>query len=1135
VSSNLFDALATELGKVVAPLADAIGYPQALDGLLAEIGASAESAGGDSLATALSAIVELAGQIEQLGAQTDPSIAEIAALLEASRKVFNAVNALSSAGNPAAAFETFGTDLASLLVILYLWNWHSLGHAIAILATVIDPADGTRVQPPVVADGQVTRMPFELERFRFGQLGALVQDPVAALKAEYLTPLATVADANTMADKLFPRVVTVLRGIGITCRFGFDPADAALLGDSAQLVDRALIVYVSDLLNDAAVEAGVIFTLSSADRGDLGLVVSPFGSLTKTWQARSWNLEIDLGAEVQGFAVGHQGFTLLASAGTSEIDAKFTATLPNTTVGPAYVIGTPSGTRVEIGGADLGLQTTLAEVHQSLTLSADVSKSAIVVASGDGDGFLSSVLPKDGLRAEFDFGLAWSNDGGLHLRGAAGLDATLPIGINIGGVLQVPTMHLGLYAKDDGGQAEVSASVALSIGPLRAIVDRVGVTSDLTSPAGGGNLGPVEFSFDFKPPSGVGLTVDSAGVSGGGFLSFGQHEYSGVLQLVFNDVALQAFGLITTQVAGGAGYSLLALIDANFPPIQLGWGFTLNGVGGLLAVHRSADVDGLRAAVTAGKVAFLFPTKAITNAGQLLGQLDTVFPTAPGRFLFGPMALIGWGTPTVVTAAVAVIVELPSPVRIVLVARLEAKLPTPSAPVIHLNMDALGVLDLSQSQLSLDATLFDSKLVTFAMSGDMSLRADWGTQREFLLAVGGFHPRFTPPADFPTLKRITIDMPSGIISKLRLAAYLALTSNSVQFGAQLDVFIGVSGCGLSGHLGFDALLQLDPFHFDADISGSVAIRAAGDDFASVSLDATLSGPAPWNIAGKFKIHIIFFSVHVSFSQSWGQNTPTQLPSAVDVAGLLSAALADPRNWNSQLPAGVSPLVTTRQIDDATAIFADPSARLEVHEQVVPLGLAITRFGSASVSGANQFAITDMRVGNQTMTCDAVQDDFAPAQFFDLSDQDKLARPSFERHDAGAVMHDSLLSNGTPQPKSIDFETFYIDTPGQIRTDEGVPQPFPWNDIEVVMLTGSAAQKPISRAGARRYSAPGTPIHVAEPAFVLVDTTTLAPQGATPTGKTTYSDTAALLAATLTAHPNQHNTLQIIATHETAAA
>ena len=51
-----------------------------------------------------------------------------------------------------------------------------------------------------------------------------------------------------------------------------------------------------------------------------------------------------------------------------------------------------------------------------------------------------------------------------------------------------------------------------------------------------------------------------------GFLSFlsAQHEYSGVLQLQFNDLALQAFGLITTQVAGADGYSLLALVDANF-------------------------------------------------------------------------------------------------------------------------------------------------------------------------------------------------------------------------------------------------------------------------------------------------------------------------------------------------------------------------------------------------------------------------------------------------------------------------------------------------------------------------------------------------------------------------------------------
>ena len=605
-----------------------------------------------------------------------------------------------------------------------------------------------------------------------------------------------------------------------------------------------------------------------------------------------------------------------------------------------------------------------------------------------------------------------------------------------------------------------------------------------------------------------------------------------MLHLKFNDLALQAFGLITTQVAGGQGYSLLALIDADFPPIQLGWGFALDGVGGLLAVHRTASVDALRAAVKSGKISsILFPTSPISNASQILGTLDTLFPTAPGRFLFGPMALIGWGTPTVLTAAIAVILELPEPIEIILLAKLTAQLPTPSAPLVKLNMDALGVLDLTQDDLSLDASLFDSKLISFPITGDMALRANWSSQREFLLAIGGFHPQFNPPSGFPSLNRVAINMPSGVVSKLRLAAYLALSSNCVQFGATLDVFIGVSDCGISGHLGFDALLQLNPFHFTADISGSVAITIGGDDLASVSLDASLSGPAPWNIAGSFKIHIIFFDVHKSFSETWGLSAPSQQTSTMDVGALLNTALADPRNWNSQLPAGVSTLVATRRIDDASSVFAHPLALLEVHEQVVPLGLAITHFGEAVPSGATEFSITDFRVGNQSTTHTAVQDDFAPAQFFDLSDSDKLSRPSFERHDAGAIMSGNLVTTGTSFAKTIDYESFFINIPGVVTVDEGVPQPFPWGVLPIIMRTGSAALKAISQAGKLRYAAPGNPITVAEPVFTVASTGTLTAATTPAAAGTTYSDAAAALKSALATSPTLRDSLQIVASHE----
>jgi hypothetical protein len=65
------------------------------------------------------------------------------------------------------------------------------------------------------------------------------------------------------------------------------------------------------------------------------------------------------------------------------------------------------------------------------------------------------------------------------------------------------------------------------------------------------------------------------------------------------------------------------------------------------------------------------------------------------------MAEIGWGTPTVITASVAVILELPEPIQIVLIADIEAKLPDPSAPLIHLKIDALGVLDSARANCRL--------------------------------------------------------------------------------------------------------------------------------------------------------------------------------------------------------------------------------------------------------------------------------------------------------------------------------------------------------------------------------------------------------------------------------------------------
>jgi hypothetical protein len=81
------------------------------------------------------------------------------------------------------------------------------------------------------------------------------------------------------------------------------------------------------------------------------------------------------------------------------------------------------------------------------------------------------------------------------------------------------------------------------------------------------------------------LAIDAPAVVGGGYLRFDPQkaEYSGILQLeVAETIAVKAIGLLTTRMPDGSqGFSLVIIMSAEgFAPIQLGFGFTLTGIGG---------------------------------------------------------------------------------------------------------------------------------------------------------------------------------------------------------------------------------------------------------------------------------------------------------------------------------------------------------------------------------------------------------------------------------------------------------------------------------------------------------------------------------------------------------------------------
>ena len=93
----------------------------------------------------------------------------------------------------------------------------------------------------------------------------------------------------------------------------------------------------------------------------------------------------------------------------------------------------------------------------------------------------------------------------------------------------------------------------------------------------------------------------------------------------------------------------------------------------------------------------------------------------------------------------------------------------------------------------------------------MGLLVAFGDDANFVVSVGGFHPRFSPPPlPFPSPRRIAISLLNTPVARMRVEGYFAVTSNTVQFGARVEVFFGLDVLNVKGHLAFDALFQFSP-------------------------------------------------------------------------------------------------------------------------------------------------------------------------------------------------------------------------------------------------------------------------------------------------------------------------------------
>ena len=1094
-AAGTLETIALELSKIFSPLKDISGASNTelqtgtAASFLRELGLNISDAQESALVTPFSTtadkVTQLLGKTKDLIAAIDAeNISDIISISGAVIGLikdiitgFTAIkNALVSAGIPSVDASVIPEKMMNYLLHEYIEKIPGLNPVLEFLNIL-------EVDEHNVGSTDPLNPPFNIYTFHFDEIGNWLSNAGNQMKTLYNWGADTF-DGKTLLDKT-DKILTRLNL-------------PSLYDSVANKLDTGLVEVVPK--TDISPK-GLLFTVKSA-----------FTSGTQTVNGDDWNVQSKVDVTLPtnaGIIVQSNGKISIQPPDNTDIHGEvslvWTAHKQND---DAFVlIGEAGGSRFEIGTFIIGVSTKLtwdianSKANGEFKIEGSINKCKVIINASGADGFLATLLPSSGFEADFDLTLGISSTAGFYIGGSSSFEINLPLHVQLG---PITLDGFSLSIKPANGQIPIglAASLTGSLGPIEVAIQDIGAKAIFSFPPNNsGNLGPAQLDIGFLPPKGVGLSIDASVVKGGGFILFDpdKGEYAGALQLSIEDtIQVSAIAIINTKMPDGSkGFSLLIIISVSFEPgISLSMGFFLSGLGGMLGINRTINVDALRDGVKNDAIEqIMFPQDIIANINTLLPQIKSIFPIKQDQFMIGLMAKITWGVPSLVTIEFGLCIEFTNPVRLAILGVLKIVLPTEDAAILQLQVNFVGIIDFDNGYLSFDASIYNSHILTFTLEGDMALRLNWGNEKAFLMSVGGFHPSFKPPASLnvPKLKRLTLTILSPN-PNLVLTAYFAVTSNTVQFGARIDFKFEAGGFSVVGYLGFDVLFQFSPFKFIADITAGLEVKMGGSTLFSINLDFELSGPTPWNANGTASFSILFFSFSVHFNVTWGDAQQVILPGIAVLPKILEAFNLD-ANWTAELPANRYNLVALASIVPKPGqIILQAFGAVKVSQIIMPLKLVIDKFGNNTPSDINMVDISAFRLGGLDTGLNDEAESFAPSAYKNMSDDDKLKSPSYTKEKGGVKVSDTdTLFVDYAWDRDVVYDV-------KVSDFDPFPQPatfnFDFKWFKLMVNGGAIGRSALSKQNSQKnFRLNNAAVNMGEEQFVLIDNSTLAQHSA----------------------------------------
>jgi hypothetical protein len=205
--------------------------------------------------------------------------------------------------------------------------------------------------------------------------------------------------------------------------------------------------------------------------------------------------------------------------------------------------------------------------------------------------------------------------------------------------------------------------------------------------------------------------------------------------------------------------------------------------------------------------------------------------------------------------------------------------------------------------LSFEARLTENSFVLrkdFRLRGGFAFYVWFAGEHEgdFVVTIGGYHPRFKPPAHYPKPDLVEFASKIGDTITIRGYCYFALCPSAIMVGGGLSVVFQLGGLRAWFIAQADFLVQWKPLYYDIAISVAIGVALRLDIGAiriclSVELSAAVALHGP-PLGGKARVSLYIVTVEIEFGDAKRVPPPLLWESVESEKSFAKAFLPNPK-------------------------------------------------------------------------------------------------------------------------------------------------------------------------------------------------------------------------------------------------